>query len=61
MRSLVLGAAGAVLFLSAADAADIYGLYAPILSWTGFYLGANGGYARADRTASFTPNDMNVR
>lgn len=61
MRGLVLGAAGAVFFVSTVNAGDIYGPYMPVFSWTGFYLGANGGYARADRTAGFTSNDVNVR
>src|SRR5262245_39971336 len=27
-------------------------------NWTGIYIGANGGYAWGDTTASFTPNDV---
>jgi outer membrane immunogenic protein len=61
MRSLILGAAGAIFFLPPVQAADIYGPYAPIFPWTGFYLGANGGGGAASRTASFTPNDANVQ
>jgi outer membrane immunogenic protein len=30
---------------------------APVLSWTGFYVGLNGGYGWANRTVSYTPND----
>jgi outer membrane immunogenic protein len=61
MRGLVLGAAWAIFFLSAVNAADLYGPYVPIFSWTGFYLGANGGGGAGSRTASFTPNDVNVQ
>ena len=34
---------------------------APVYSWTGFYVGANGGYGWKDATVTFTPNDMNVQ
>jgi outer membrane immunogenic protein len=30
---------------------------APVFSWTGFYVGANGGYGWNDPTVTFTPND----
>src|SRR4029077_6633616 len=29
-----------------------------VWSWTGFYVGANGGYAWRDRTVNFTGNDV---
>jgi len=58
MRGLALGAAGAIFFLSAVNAADIYGECASC-SWTGFYIGVNGGYGQADRTVSFTHNNVN--
>jgi outer membrane immunogenic protein len=61
MREFVLAAAGAIIFLSPAGAADIYGPHAPIFSWTGFYLGANGGGGVGSRTVSFTPRDVNVQ
>ncbi len=31
----------------------------PAAPWTGFYLGAQGGYAWGDKTASFSGNDVN--
>jgi outer membrane immunogenic protein len=34
---------------------------APVYNWTGFYVGANGGYAWNDPTVTFTPNDINAR
>jgi outer membrane immunogenic protein len=30
---------------------------APVHSWTGFYVGANGGYGWKNPTVTFTPND----
>jgi outer membrane immunogenic protein len=30
---------------------------APAYSWTGFYIGGNGGYGWKDPTVTFTPND----
>jgi outer membrane immunogenic protein len=33
----------------------------PVYSWTGFYVGANGGYGWNDPTVTFTPNDLNVQ
>jgi outer membrane immunogenic protein len=33
---------------------------APVYSWTGFYVGANGGYGWKDPTVTFTPNDINA-
>jgi outer membrane immunogenic protein len=31
---------------------------APVYNWTGFYVGANGGYGWNDPTVTFTPNDI---
>lgn len=33
---------------------------APVYSWTGFYVGANAGYAWGDPTGTFTPNDLAI-
>jgi outer membrane immunogenic protein len=33
----------------------------PVYSWTGFYIGANGGYGWNDPTVTFTPNDINAQ
>jgi outer membrane immunogenic protein len=54
IRGIVLGAASAVAIVASANAADLYrpsasgGLkdpvYAPAATWTGLYLGVNGGY-----------------
>jgi outer membrane immunogenic protein len=33
---------------------------APVYSWTGFYVGANGGYGWKDPTVTFTPNDVDA-
>jgi len=60
MRILALSAAGAMFFCPGASAAYLYGSSEPVPYWAGFYLGVNGGYVGADRTASFTPNDANV-
>jgi len=60
MRILALSAAVAIFFCSGANAAYLYGSSGPVPYWAGFYLGVNGGYVGADRTANFTPNDANV-
>jgi outer membrane immunogenic protein len=33
---------------------------APANSWTGFYVGGNGGYGWTDPTVNYTPNDPNA-
>jgi len=58
VRSLLLGAAGAVVLFTSAFAADLYrdeaavslkdSIPVPLVSWTGFYMGANGGYGWSD-------------
>jgi len=48
MRKLLLGSAMSLAMVSGAGAADLYTkapAYAPAWSWTGFYIGANAGYA----------------
>ena len=69
LRVAFLTAAGAIALATAANAADMYrapgsagsfkDAYAPADSWTGFYLGVNGGYgwsASSDRFA-YPPYD----
>jgi outer membrane immunogenic protein len=53
-HSVVLGAVSAIALISSASAADLYRapvggslkdpVYAPVDTWTGFYVGVNGGY-----------------
>src|SRR5260370_25483198 len=62
MRKMLLGAATALVAISVAapaSAADIYPSYpyraapppyvAPIYHWTGFYIGANGGWGSSHK------------
>jgi outer membrane immunogenic protein len=56
MRNVVLSAAGGIALVSSAFAADIYPgvsykdtpVLLPVATWTGFYLGVNGGFGGFD-------------
>jgi outer membrane immunogenic protein len=61
--SLILGT---LVGIGAASAADLPAatyskspamVIEPVYGWTGFYIGANGGYGWKDPTVSYTPND----
>jgi outer membrane immunogenic protein len=51
MKRIALAIAGALVAMAPAAAAE-----RAIDSWTGFYLGANGGYGWGSRHADFSPN-----
>jgi outer membrane immunogenic protein len=65
-RCAVLATIAAVGFASVASAADLPvkapPMVAPVAAynWTGFYVGVNGGYGWGNRSATFTPNDINA-
>jgi outer membrane immunogenic protein len=52
-----LGAGGSALAADMAVKAPNPVAPAPAYSWTGFYIGGNGGYGWNDPTVTFTPND----
>lgn len=63
-RSMALGAVGALTLAVSANAADVYGgggfkdgpPEAPLYSWTGFYVGGNGGYGwESNLQGSYAP------
>src|SRR5689334_7828786 len=63
LASAVLAAASIVVAVGPGQAADMPVKARPIVvdpgyNWTGFYVGANGGYAwRDSKTVAFVPND----
>lgn len=67
MKKLLIAAAVAALGVSGASAADLAArpytkapVMAPAYSWSGFYIGVNGGYGWNDSSVLITPNDPNV-
>jgi outer membrane immunogenic protein len=70
VRAFLLAAVSAVALMSSANAADIYrvedpgsfkdSVYVPGATWTGFYVGVNGGYGWSSKDARdiriFNPN-----
>jgi outer membrane immunogenic protein len=65
-RCAALAAVAVISIASAASAADLPAkapmytkapMVAPAFSWTGFYIGVNGGYGWNDPTVTYTPND----
>jgi outer membrane immunogenic protein len=70
MRKLLLIGTAFAALIGPATAADqaVQRVYkrpvvvaARVYSWTGFYVGANGGYGWKDPTVTFTPNDINAQ
>src|SRR5580692_7301717 len=67
VRKLLIGTIAATLAAAGANAADMAAptyakapVMAPAYSWSGFYIGVNGGYGWEDPTVVLTPNDPNV-
>lgn len=60
LRRTSLCVAGAISLIASAHAADLYGLAGgykdapdvPVTTWTGFYVGMNGGYGWSDSNSS---------
>ncbi|SCZ13915.1 outer membrane protein [Microvirga guangxiensis] len=65
MKNLLLSATALVALTAAASAADLPSRYAPapavaavpVFTWTGFYVGANAGYAWGDSEVSLSSAD----
>jgi outer membrane immunogenic protein len=47
--------------LATAPSGYITSSYAPYLSWSGFYVGANGGFGWGNSAANYSPNDAAAR
>ena len=54
MKKILMASAALLTMVASASAADLYAkapaYAAPVMSWTGFYVGANGGYAGGTST-----------
>jgi outer membrane immunogenic protein len=61
MKKILLGSVAAIAMISSASAADLAArpytkappIVAPVLTWTGFYIGAQGGYGWGSSDESF--------
>jgi outer membrane immunogenic protein len=61
LRHIFLSATALAALGSASLAANLGGPPpAPVFTWTGFYLGVNGGYGWNGSSVNYTPNDSNA-